>query len=106
MILSTLIKKGGLAKFATATPATVATLEAENAVTVATVATVAVAEKPEPVTKLSLDEESRIRAWLTHIEESDPAIIDEILEMCRTEIKHREYFLKRSEEVTGSGNRQ
>ena len=106
MILSSLIKKGGLAKVATATHATSATHEAEKSSTVATVATVAVAEKLEPVTKLSLDEERRIRAWLTHIEESDPATIDEILEMCRAGMKHRLYYLKRSKEVTGSGNRQ
>ena len=78
MILSSLIKKGGLAKAATATHATSATHEADKSETVASVATVAVAVKPEPVTKLSLDEERYIRAWLTHIEESDPAIIDEI----------------------------
>ena len=55
-----------------------------------------------PVVELSPDEENRIRAWLTYIDETDPAIIDEILKMCRVELKHREYFLKRSEEVSGS----
>ena len=56
--------------------------------------------------KLSPSEESNIRAWLTHIKETDPTIIDEILKMCRAELKHREYFLKRSEEVLKSGNNQ
>ena len=47
MTLSTLIRKGGLAKVATATPATLATQETENAGTVAGVATVAVASPSE-----------------------------------------------------------
>ena len=66
---------------------------------VATVATVAVADSPESVMKLSSDEKSRILAWLAHIEEADLVIIHEILEMCRADLKHRQYFLKRSEEV-------
>ena len=49
-------KKGELDKDATATPATVATLEATDSVTVAPVATVAVAQRLEPVVKLSSDE--------------------------------------------------
>lgn len=89
MNLSALIKKDGLAKAATATPATIATPEADQVLTVAEVATVAVTVKPEPQVKpkrqpaspeLSADEESRIRAWLTHIEETIPAIIAEVLE--------------------------
>ena len=44
MTLSTLIRKGGLAKVATATPATLATQGAVNAGTVAEVASVAVAK--------------------------------------------------------------
>lgn len=47
MTLSALIRKGGLAKVATATPATLATQETENAGTVAEVATVAVASPSE-----------------------------------------------------------
>jgi hypothetical protein len=42
MTLSALIKKGGLAKAATATPATIATQEVDQATTVAAVATVTV----------------------------------------------------------------
>jgi hypothetical protein len=47
MILSTLIRKGGLADVATATPATVATHEGNTGFTVAKVATVAVADPAE-----------------------------------------------------------
>jgi hypothetical protein len=102
MTLSALIKKGGLTGTMTATPATPATQEADKPVTVAPVApvaTVAVAEKPEPLPELSPEEESNIRAWLAHIEETDPAIIAEVVDKCRNDQEARRYFLKRSEEV-------
>jgi hypothetical protein len=101
MTLSALIKKGGLAGAMTATPATVATQEAGKPATVAPVATVAVAEKPEPLPELSPDEESNIRAWLAHIEETDLVPIAEVLDKCRNDLDARRYFLKRSEEVPG-----
>lgn len=99
MALSALIKKGGLTGTMTATPATPATQEADKLVTVAPVATVAVAEKPEPLPELSSDEKSNILAWLAHIDETDPAIIAEVVDECRNDWKARRYFLKRSEEV-------
>ncbi len=99
MTLSALIKKGGLTEAMTATPATPATLEADIPATVAPVATVAVAENPQPLPNVSPDEESRIRAWLAHIEEADLAIIAEVLGKCRDDLDARHYFLKRSEEV-------
>lgn len=99
MTLSVLITKGGLSKAATATPATLATQEAGNPVIVAPVATVAVAVKPEPLPELSPDEEASIRAWLAHIEETDPDIITEVLDKCRDDLDARRYFLKRSKEV-------
>ncbi len=98
MTLSALIKKGGLAKAATATPATMATQETDEAVTVAPVATVAVAAKPEPLPELSPNEKASIRAWLAHIKETDPATINEVLNKCRNDLDARRYFLKRSEE--------
>ncbi len=99
MTLSALIKKGGLTGTMTATPATPATHQPDDLTTVAPVATVAVAEKPEPLPELAPDEESSIRAWLAHIEETDPAIIAEVLDKCRNDVKARRYFLKRSGEV-------
>ena len=87
MTLATLIKKGGLTGTMTATPATPATQEADKPVTVAPVATVAVAEKPEPLPELSSDEESNILAWLAHIDETDPAIIAEVVDECRNDWK-------------------
>lgn len=99
MSLSNLIKKGGLAKVATLTPATIATREAEQVVTVAPVATVAVAINPELLRELTAEEESSIHAWLTHIDETDPDIIDEVLDKCRTDSDARRYFLQRAEEV-------
>ena len=102
MTLSALIKKGRLTGTMTATPATPATQQADKPVTVAPVATVAVAEQPEPHPELSSDKESSIRAWLTHIEETDPAIIAEVVDKCRNDPKARRYFLKRSDEVPES----
>jgi hypothetical protein len=99
MTLTTLIKKGGLTSSMTATPATPATQQADKPVTVAPVATVTVAKMPEPLPELSPEEESNIRAWLTYIEETDPAIITEVVDKCRNDLEARRYFLKRSEEV-------
>lgn len=99
MTLSALIKKGGLAKAATVTPATTATQEAEQAVTVAPVATVTVAMNPQPRHELSIEDESSIHAWLAHIEETAPDIIAELLDQCRADSEARRYFLQRAEEV-------
>ncbi|MCU7873576.1 MAG: hypothetical protein KZQ91_12615 [Candidatus Thiodiazotropha sp. (ex Lucinoma borealis)] len=102
MTLSTLIKKGGLTVTMTATPATTATHEADNLATVAAVATVAVAEQPEPLPKLSPGEESNIRAWLAHIEETDAIVITGVVDKCSDGLEDRRYFLNQSEEVPES----
>jgi hypothetical protein len=99
MTLSALIKKGGLADAMTATPATTATQEAVQQVTVASVAPVAVAVKPEPLPKLTPDEETCIRAWLAYIEEKDADIITEVLDLCSVDPNARQYFLQRAKEV-------
>jgi hypothetical protein len=99
MSLSNLIKKGGLTNGATMTPATSATHKPENPPTVAQVATVAVAVNPDPLLALSSDDESNIRAWLAHIDETDPDIIAEVLGKCRDDLEARRYFLKRSEDA-------
>ena len=49
---------------------------------------------------MSLGEESAIRAWLAHIEESDPATIADLLEKCRTDADARGYFIGRAAEVS------
>jgi len=56
------------------------------------------ADIPESAT-MTADEERAIRAWLAHIEETDPAIIAEVVDKCRNDLEARRYFLKRSEEV-------
>jgi len=91
MTLSALIKKGGLTGGMTATPATQL---ADNPVTVAPVV-----EQPEPLPELSPDEESNVLAWLAHIDETDPAIIAEVVDKCRSDLEARRYLLMRSEEV-------
>ena len=109
MTLTALIKKDGLAKVATMTPATLATHETIQAVTVADVATVAVAIQPETVDEknsqnlnfyeLSVNEELKIRSWLKYIEETDPDIINDVIIKCHTNPEAREFFLLRAEEV-------
>ena len=109
MTLSAPIRKGGLAKSATATPATIATQQAGQTESVAAVATVTVAVNPESSmepnrqpasTELTVDEELKIRAWLTYIKETDSDIIAEVLDKCRSDIEARFYFLHRAREVT------
>jgi hypothetical protein len=106
--LAVLIKKGGLSSVATATAATVATVEADTEGTVARVASVAVAnpqkllpETPEatPTVLLGPEEGSAIRGWLTHIDETDPRIIDEVLEKCKWNVGTLRYFLGRTQEI-------
>jgi len=103
MTLSALMKKGGLCAAATAIPATAATEEGEKAGTVARVATVAVANLPSAESNstapMTADEESAIRAWLTHIEETDAAIIAIVLGQCRADVDARGYFLRQAGEV-------
>lgn len=95
MTLSMLIRKGGLAEIATATPATLATHEVLDATTVAEVATVAVAA----TVALGSEDETAIRAWLAYIEETDAALIADVLEHCRADEEARAFFLQRAKEV-------
>jgi carboxypeptidase C (cathepsin A) len=113
MTLLALIKKGGLTKAVTATPATIATQEANQTVTVASVATVAVAKKPEPhfeavkhpaLPQLSTDEESSLKAWLAYIEETDQDIITETINRCQTDSKTRQYFLQLAKAISHTVN--
>jgi len=39
-----------------------------------------------------------IRAWLAHIGETDPAMVNEVMERCRTDTDACAYFLKRARE--------
>ena len=89
-VQSELIKKGGSIDALKTTPTT------QNLDNPAIGATTG---KSELVVKLSVYEEGRVKAWLAYIEETDLAIIHEILEMCRADLKHRQYYLKRSAEV-------
>jgi len=44
--------------------------------------------------------ESKIRAWLKYIEETDSDVIEEIIKRCKVNPEARQYFLMRSEEIT------
>ena len=52
----------------------------------------------KPLAPLTADEEARVRAWLTHIGETDTAIITAVLDGCRADRDARNYFTRRSEE--------
>jgi len=100
MTLSALIRKGGLAKLATATPATVATEGAVKTVTVAKVATVTVASPPQPAAScMTAEEEAAIQVWLAHIEETDSAEIQSVLDECHADPEARVYYLVRAQEL-------
>ena len=100
MTLAALIRKRKSGKVATAILAISATQQGGQAGTVATIATVAVANPTETKTALmTAEEEKAIRAWLAHIEESDPEIIAEVLEKCKRDSGARAYFMWRAEEV-------
>jgi hypothetical protein len=49
---------------------------------------------------MTCEEETAIRAWLAHIEETDADIIAEVLNQCRADAEARAYFLRRADEVT------
>jgi len=59
-----------------------------------------VAHPPEPEIKprLSAEQELKIREWFTSINETDPDIIAELLENCRTNPKLLEYCLELADE--------
>ena len=90
MTLSALIRKR---ENATATVATPATYKGAKAGTVANVASVAVANQ------LLAEEETAIRAWLAHIEETDPATIADVLERCQNDAQARAYCLEQSRQI-------
>jgi hypothetical protein len=90
MMLSALIRKRD---FATATVATTATQDRRPVRTVAKVASVAVANQIFP------EEESASRAWLAHINETDLAIIDDVLTKCRNDVEARVYCLEQARQI-------
>lgn len=90
MKLSAMIRKR---EIATATVATVATQEGLEEGTVAKVASVAVA------TQLLAEEESAIRGWLAHINETEPAKIAEAIAKCGSDAKTRLYCLEQASQV-------
>jgi hypothetical protein len=48
---------------------------------------------------MTAEEETAIRIWLAHIEETDTDIIAEVLIQCRADLEARAYFLRRADEV-------
>lgn len=55
---------------------------------------------PQPgKSEISHADETRIRAWLAHIDETDPVMIEETLQRCATDPEALAYFLWRAQEV-------
>jgi hypothetical protein len=50
-----------------------------------------------PAAPMTAEEETAIRAWLAHIEETDPALIAETIERCQQDEDARAYFVWRAE---------
>lgn len=115
MTLSALIRKR---ENATATVATPATHEQGKGGNVANVASVAVAKAPAVTlipevqagsvatvasvavaNQLFPEEEAAIRAWLAHIEETDPAIIADVLERCQNDAQARAFCLEQARQI-------
>ena len=47
----------------------------------------------------TLTDRDKVLAWLNHINETDQAIIDEVIEACRTDPEARAYYVGRSSEI-------
>jgi hypothetical protein len=99
MPLTALIRKNGLIGLMTATVATIATHKAFETATVAPVATVAVAAPSEPISAMTQDEESAIRALAAHMNETKQSQINFVLNKCRENLEDRQFFLKLAKEV-------
>lgn len=56
-------------------------------------------QNTEAILTLTAAEERELRAWLSHIEETDEAIIAHVLNQCRTDTAAHGYFLRRADEV-------
>ena len=55
------------------------------------------------VSPLSTAEETAIRGWLDHIEETDAESIEEVLDKCRADISARAFFLQQAAHVQNLG---
>ena len=53
----------------------------------------------ESLQPMNQNEEKAIRSWLTHIEETNSELIDEVMTKCRSNMDDRRYFLSRSTEA-------
>ncbi len=57
--------------------------------------------KIERTDPLDATEAQLLRAWLAHINETDPATIAQVLDQCRNDQEAKLYFLKRAGEIHG-----
>lgn len=106
MTLATLIRKRTTPTPANANPAKVANDVQDTERPLAGLAELALADSLQaqavnssPAAPLTSEEETAIRAWLAHIEETDPAIIADVLDKCRADFNERKILLRWAEEV-------
>ena len=97
MTLAALIRKKEIGKPANANPAKVANDEPATTPSLAGLAALALA-KPTAA-PLSAADDAAIRAWLAHIDETDPATIADVLDKCRADSSERQIVLRWADEV-------
>lgn len=51
----------------------------------------------KPGAPLTAEDETVIRAWLAHIEETDPATISDVVNQCQLDADAREYFIQQGQ---------
>lgn len=62
-------------------------------------AIIEVLSAPGHTEPMTAEQEAAARAWLAHIQESDPAAIADVLERCQRDPRAREYVLERASEL-------
>lgn len=100
MTLAALIRgkrKAESVEFANANPAKVANDGLAKGEPLARLAALALANPPEAIiATMTAEQETAIRAWMAHIEETDPEIIAEVLDKCQHTPEALDYFLHRA----------
>ena len=92
MTLAALIRKRETQMPANDNPAKAANDEQARSEPLAGLATLALANPRGTKGPTTAEEEAAIRAWLAHIEETDPDAIAEVLEKCERDIEARTFF--------------
>jgi hypothetical protein len=109
--LAALIRKRETGKPANANPAKVANDGLVTGRPLAGLAKLALANRsdgiaanPVPISPLSAEEEKAIRAWLSHIDETDLTMIGDVLKKCRLDPAARNFIMRQAGELPKSAD--